>query len=195
VYSDQWKDGKPERGNSTKNHIIKYQILEDFEDTIRNIEFQPPKLNPFNEIDYKIKYMLNFESKDNPILLNTTDLAYPFNYSLSINNNGKIQNMPVDLIETFNYLVGIEVISNVQMFDRDRRYSVIRGMLHEKNVIIIWTTKDETFDPVRDLEFTESEILSQGVFDEIYVNGNSLIKNAISLDKIFKQRMNSYNFN
>ncbi len=191
IYSDNWKEGKPENGQSTKNHIIKYHYLEDFEDSIRNIRFKDTQGTVIQSDDYKLNYMLDYESKDSPVFLNIDSLNRPFEYTLSAQLDGKVADVRVDLIETFNYALGIEVLRIERKIDRSRCYLIIKGTRQEKKVIVIWTTKDETFDPVRDKEFTESEILSKERFEEIYVNGNSLIENAIALDKIFKAKLSA----
>jgi len=38
MYSDKWKDGKPQ-SNDGISHIFKYVVLEQYEDTLNNIEF------------------------------------------------------------------------------------------------------------------------------------------------------------
>ena len=191
IYSDTWKEGKPETGQSTKHHIIKYHHLEDFEDSIRNLHFIEMDGKKKGSTDYRIRYMLDFESKDSSVFLNCDQLNFPFEYVLSTYFSGAIQDLRVDLVETFNYIMGIEVSSIERKFNGSQMYLIIKGKRNDKKIIVIWTTKDQTFDPVQDKEFTESEILSHEQFEEIYVNGNSLINNAISLDKIFKSKINN----
>lgn len=58
----------------------------------------------------------------------------------------------------------------------------------EKEVIVIWRNKSDVFDPKRDKEFVQKEILTEE-YDEILVNGNSLIPDAKSVDEIFKANM------
>ena len=67
-------------------------------------------------------------------------------------------------------------------------YVVVKGYRNEKDVIVIWRNKPESFDPVKDKEFIEKEILKED-YDEILVNGNSLVKGAKSIDEIFKTSM------
>ena len=42
--------------------IIKYQVLEQYEDSLNNIDFVTPNSLALESKDYKIKYMLNFEN-------------------------------------------------------------------------------------------------------------------------------------
>jgi len=65
---------------------------------------------------------------------------------------------------------------------------LLRGKREEKSVLVIWRNKQDPFDPVRDKEFIEQEIGSDE-YDEILVNGNSLVKGANPLDDVFKENM------
>ena len=40
VYSDDWKNGKPQNTSGIR-HFMKYQYLEQYEDTLDNIEVKP----------------------------------------------------------------------------------------------------------------------------------------------------------
>jgi len=168
--------------------LFKYQALEQYEDSLNNIDFAKPNVIAKGSKDYKIKYMLEFESKGSNVFLNLDALDNPFEYKLKFEENNELKEKNIDLIETFNYLAGINVKSIKKMANGPITYVVVKGYRNEKDVIVIWRNKPESFDPVKDKEFIEKEILKED-YDEILVNGNSLVKGAKSIDEIFKTSM------
>ncbi len=189
IYSDSWKNGIPQKKNGSKKQIIKCQKLEQYEDSLNNIDIVKPNTLALESKDYKIKYMLNFETKDSNVFLNIDLLDNPFDYKLDIEEQNQIKTYNVDLIETFNYLAGIFVDKIIKKQDNSVDYIIVKGNREEKKVIVIWRNKNDSFDPKQDKEFVEKEILADDEYDEIFVNGSSLIEKAISLDGIFKKSM------
>ena len=119
IYSKAWKDGKPVVEDKAENlqgvpQIVKVLKLESYEDTLNNLELRRSGLFdhlPENaQHDYLLHYMLNIESRDS--LLNVSHFAKPFDYQLKIatNSAGAFDNKNIDLVETFNYLIGATVI-------------------------------------------------------------------------------------
>ena len=49
------------------------------------------------------------ETRDSPSLLDIARLDEPMNYALNITREGKTSPRSVDLVETFNYLLGLKV--------------------------------------------------------------------------------------
>ena len=190
IYSQNWKEGKPQDNDGSNKQIIKYQRLEQYEDTLNNIEFEKPNPIAQNTKDYKIKYMLEFESRNSKVFLNLDGLEDPFNYTLKIQQkDGVIKDEKIDLVETFNYIAGIEVSNIIMKTHNSRKYVVVRGKRNGDSVIVIWRNTKDDFDPVEDKKFIEEEILKGEEFSEILTNGNSLVKGAKSLDEIFKTSM------
>ncbi|GIV83661.1 MAG: hypothetical protein KatS3mg052_0668 [Candidatus Roseilinea sp.] len=71
------------------------------------------------------------------------------------------------------------------------RYLVYRGTLRNgRTVVVIWREiKGRTAEDYRrDAAFVAEQKLAEGA-DEIWVNGDSLIPGACSLDPIFKERL------
>ena len=92
--------------------FFKYQILEQYEDTLDNIELKENKaIGDLFKDDYLIKYFLEFETKEDPAFLNIKMLENPYEYKLKVNLSevGEPREEKVDLIETFNYLLGLKV--------------------------------------------------------------------------------------
>lgn len=196
TFSPEWKDGKPKRMATNEEaerspRIIKYQRIESYEDALNNISFTLPKGQKTLQFDdYLLNYMLEFETKGSETFLNVEKLAEPFSYKLILHEGQQTKEKIVDLPETFNYLLGMHVKTRRVHHDKDRRYLVYRGTMDHSEVVVIWReTKDwKKQDFERDKKFVTEQKLSEGS-DEIFVNGDSFIPKAKSLDPVFKHRM------
>ncbi len=188
IYSKDWKDGKPvsRQGSS---HAFKYLRLESYEDALDNITFQTPdKQTTLQLEDYVLGYMLDFETKQSDTLLNVAKLDAPFDYTLR--RQGKDEPLPVDLPETFNYLIGLHVASRRVYENKSTRYLVYRGRAESRETAILWRTTrgwgEKEFEA--DKEFVKKHKLTDGA-EDIFVNTDSFIPGARSLDPVFKRRM------
>jgi adenine-specific DNA-methyltransferase len=195
MYCTEWKDGKP-AGKEGISHIFKYQTLESYEDALNNIQLQRPEQGELLEFDdYVLKYMLQYESRDSACLLNVEKLTKPFDYELELYGGGEKRKQKVDLIETFNYLLGVSVNQiktyNVKAANREIKYRAIFGSVEGKSVIVIWRDTEgwdeETLK--KDKEFIEKTVLDGTTPDFLYINGDSFVPNALPIEKTFKERM------
>ena len=188
IYAENWRDAKPISRESSLSHVIKYQRIESYEDALNNIEFTELEHSLFEESLFS--YLLGGETRESPTFLNVAELQNPFSYQLNITNGLQIETQNVDLPETFNYLLGISVQTRQCLYDDDRRYLVYRGTVGQKTVVIIWreTKGWEQQDWERDFHFVEKHKLTEGV-GKVYVNTDSIIPNAESLDPLFKRLM------
>jgi len=112
IYSEDWKKGKPvsRRGSS---HAFKYLRLESYEDSLNNIVLAGSKHDMLDEVrareGYFLSYMLDKEASGSASLLNVEMLDKPFSYKMNITRNFESAERNIDLVETFNYLVGLTV--------------------------------------------------------------------------------------
>lgn len=196
TFTPEWKDGKPVRQATPQEalrspRVVKYIRLESYEDALNNITFEGKagqKALKFD--DYLLSYMLKWETKESATLLNVEGIASPFRYRLTITDGQESRDKVVDLPETFAYLLGLHVKTRRVYADKDRRYLVYRGRIDHRNVVVIWrdTGGWEKKEYERDKKFVAEQKLTEGA-DEVFVNGDSLIPNARSLDGVFKARM------
>jgi adenine-specific DNA-methyltransferase len=194
IYSKDWRDGKPVSREGT-SHAFKYMKLESYEDALDNVAFTHERegqeaLELYGD-EYLLRYMLDFETRGSETLLNVEKLAAPFRYTLRLRDGGETREVPVDLPETFVYLLGLRVRSRKVYRDGGRRYLVYRGQAPEQGeVVVIWRDvegwDEEDFE--RDKDFVRENNLTEGA-DEIFVNGDSFIPEARSLEGVFKRRM------
>ena len=201
TFSPAWKDGKPQRAATSKEaarspRIVKYVRLESYEDALDSIEFDDAdgQLRLEERFDdYLLTYMLHWETKGSATLLNVSKLTSPFTYRLRVHVNGEKRERPVDLPETFNYLLGLNVRTRRTYDDGGRRYLVYRGETRERpghDVAVIWreTAGWAEDDFARDRQFvSRQQMTADG--DTVYVNGDSCIPGAKAIEPMFRARM------
>lgn len=210
VYSDEWKDGKPttRKGSS---HAFKYIRLESYEDTLNNIEFS--NITFFTEQmkeEHFLRYMLDRESTGSQCLLSIGEIKNPFDYKLNITRKNESKPVIVDLIETFNYLIGLKINRNhaKQEFNaeikedeqykaliitlkkgKDYTFKTIEGTLpNGNNALVIWRTLSsdlEKDNAVLDEYFKRFE----SKYKNIYVNGDCNISEALLIEDEMKTRL------
>lgn len=181
IYSTDWKDGKP-LSREGSSHMFKYIRLESYEDTLNNLELkrteiQQQTLGENAEIrePYILSYMLDIESQGSNSLFNLDQFEDPFNYKLKINRNGENKINTVDLVETFNYLLGLKV----QQTEFIREFKVVRGeLLNGERVLIIWRNLQEKSNEDLDKFFDKQGYNTLDFeFDRVYVNGDNNLQN------------------
>ncbi|HPG34356.1 MAG TPA: site-specific DNA-methyltransferase, partial [Lentimicrobium sp.] len=178
IYSEDWKDGKPvsRKGSS---HCFKYLRLESYEDTLNNLQLQRSQTQQslladpdFGE-EYLLHYMLNVESRES--LLNLELFKRPFGYTLKVTENNALQPQEVDLVETFNYLIGL-VVETTQIIKGN---VVIEGRnLQGDKILVIWRDVEQTGNAALNEFFKKLNINTKdSEFKRIYVNGDNNLEN------------------
>ena len=196
IFTPEWKDGKPKRMATREEaerspRIIKYLCLESYEDALDNIGFDDSSGQQAMKFeDYLLKYMLAWETRESATLLNVEKLARPFDYKLHIHTNDGTRKKIVDIPETFNYLLGLHVQTRRIYDDGGRRYLIYRGLVDQRQTVILWRETEgwQKAELERDQQFVAAQKLTEDA-DEVFVNGDSFIPNAKSLDPVFKARM------
>lgn len=192
IYSENWKDGEPALPKDTKtvneanpyngiSHCLKVIKLESYEDTLNNLELRRTgqqqqlfdSMNDAQKDDYLMHYMLELESKGS--ILSVADFAKPFDYQLKITSDsaGAYTTQPIDLIDTFNYLIGLNV-QNID-YQLERGYVFIEGTLRTgEKTLVFW--RDTSVIGYEKLEKTLLERLKVNPKDReyqlIYLNGD-----------------------
>lgn len=180
IFAKEWKDGKPQADNGVfggASQIVKVLKLESYEDTLNNLELKQPVSDLFaqNEAlqnDYLLHYMLDVESRDS--LLNTQHFAKPFDYQLNIatTSAGAYEAKTIDLVETFNYLIGLRV-SEIND-KRETGLVTVQGTnASGEKTLVIWRDCEKyDYDKLnryldsRDINPQDSE------FEVVYINGD-----------------------
>jgi adenine-specific DNA-methyltransferase len=161
AYSFNWKDGKPQDKDGI-GVFFKYQYLEQYEDSLNNIELkEDQKAQELFKDEYLLKYFLDFKTKDNLYLLNIENLKNPFVYKLkvSLSEVGKPQEVIVDIPETFNYLLGIKLKKIKKRKNNGKDYLFILGEKEGQNYAIVWRELSGNEEEVKkDKEFIKKEL-------------------------------------
>ena len=101
------------------SHAFKYLRLESYEDTLNNLRFDDNPTRhkamastPSLKEDFMLHYLLDVETKGSQSLLNIDAFSDPTAYTLKVKKPGSDEyvNRNVDLLETFNYLIGLRVV-------------------------------------------------------------------------------------
>ena len=189
IFAKDWKDGKPQADNGAfggVSQIVKVLKLESYEDTLNNLELRKPAqdladmgLSETVQNDYLLHYMLDVESRDS--LLNTQYFANPFDYQLNIatTSAGAYEAKTIDLVETFNYLIGLRV-SDIDDQREKRGWVTVKGKLaNGDNTLIIWRDCEkvgygELNDFIRKNAYgvEDKAEYSEETFKVVYINGD-----------------------
>jgi adenine-specific DNA-methyltransferase len=195
AYSFNWKDGKPQDEDGI-GVFFKYQYLEQYEDTLHNIEFSKEEkaamlfenLDEDAKSEYLMKYMLKFETEGSASLLDIKKFEKPFEYKLKIKYSGKREEIVnVDLVETFNYLIGLKVNKYKFLKENKRKYVFVFGERAGKKTVVVWR-ETKNLNIKEDKDIIESN-LKHFNYDEIYINGDNAINNAKLIESEFKALM------
>ena len=193
VYADQWDAGKPVSRNGV-SHCFKYVHLETYEDALNNLELKRSEQQEmFLDADaemreqYTLSYMLDVESRGSQSLLNVEAFRNPDEYKLRVERNGETQLVNVDLVETFNWLLGL----TVKHIDVIRGVRVVEGTApNGDRVLVLWRNIDQMDNDALDKWFEKQDYNTREmVYDVFYVNGDNNLENLRRLDQTWKVRL------
>jgi len=197
VYAAYWKDGKPTTRDTGISHCFKYLRLESYEDALNNLELEdrtPDVLGLPKKVteDYLLRYALDIETRAS--LLNLQRFEDPFACTLKIYNRqtGEAEPTPIDLPETFNYLLGLRVRS-MQMRDG---FLVIEGENPAAETVrVIWRNVKEKNNTALEKFVTKTLRIntSDTEYAAIYINGDTTLddphKKILLIEKAFHELM------
>lgn len=199
TYASAWKDGRPVTIDPVKA-LYKIITLESYDDTLENLALEAPDdatqrvldLNPQAREDYVLRYMLDLESEGS--LLDLTRFDRPWHYEIKVRKGGEVTRSPVDLVETFNYLLGLHVKSYDTFGEPGLLF--VQGVIRapegatrgDDKVLVIW--RDHTicseealtknvrrfFGRVSD----DAKPLPLSDFSRIYLNGDHPLDNTVA---------------
>lgn len=201
TFSPEWADGKPARMATAEEiqrgpHILKILRVESYEDALNNLQFdrtttQQSLLEQYASLreDYVLRYMLKVESRGSASLLNVERFDDPFSYKLNISTGtaGETEPRLIDLVETFNHLIGLRV----KTMDEVRGIRVVTGLNPARErVLILWRNAKQTNNDALDEWFGKQGYNTRDQeFDVIYVNGDNNLENLRQGEQTWKVRL------
>jgi adenine-specific DNA-methyltransferase len=196
VYSADWKDGKPTAPKTGISHCFKVLKLESYEDTLNNLQLRRTKaqgellaaLPEQAREDYLLHYLLDVEGRDS--LLSVEDFKKPFDYTLNIaaDSAGAYEKRKVDLVETFNDLLGL----TVKHIDAqpERGFTRVTGTLPSgERCLVLWRDCERLDyegiarlcdDLAINLEKSTEKNATNSAFDVVYLNGDHNIPTVLA---------------
>ncbi len=178
IYSSDWRDGKPVSRDGI-SQCFKYIRLEQYEDTLNNLEIKKQQLDfqskEFQE-SYMLSYLLDTETRDS--LLNLKWFENPFEMTLKTTKDNELVETKVDMVETFNYLIGLNV--ETEDWHMDDNICVVQGKTHRDGLktLVIWRNCKEVDNEKLCNFFDKMDFRTQNTeFDVIYVNGDNTLPN------------------
>jgi adenine-specific DNA-methyltransferase len=197
IYSKDWKDGKPQSRNTGISHCFKVLRLESYEDTLNNLrlhrsraqELALESMSVEAREEYQLGYMLDLEATGSQSLLNVAAFEDPFGYSLNIATGtaGETKPVTVDLVETFNWLLGLTVLAQ----GSGGGVTWIEGTNPAgEKVLVLWrNTKDVDADALNAWCKKQKVSVLDGEFSLIYINGDHHLENLRRDDQTWKVRL------
>lgn len=202
IYSEDWRDGKPVSRKGI-SQCFKYIRLEQYEDTLNNLVLKEES-NLFNSAgnqgfkeSYMLGYMMDTEARGS--LFSLEWFVNPFAMTLKTTKDNELVETPVDMVETFNFLIGLHV--ETEHWHKDGNICVVEGVTHRKNekALVIWRNCEVVDNQAlnRFFEKMDYSTLARD-FDVIYVNGDNTLPNlrrdedrwkVVLIEEEFKNRM------
>lgn len=188
VYSDDWDQGRPSLSRTGISHCFKVVKIEGYEDALSNLQLRRtadqdelfPKLPRDARDDYLLNYFLDVESRDS--LLSVKDFRKPFSYTLSIavDSAGALLPRNVDLVETFNYLIGLRV----KQIDAqpERGFVTVTGTLPSgETCLVLWRDCEKLdYEGITKLCDRLAINPADSEYDVVYINGDHNIPTVLT---------------
>lgn len=176
IYSKDWDGGKPVSREGC-SHCFKYMRLEQYEDTLNNLTIEPVNISKDNADfydGYVLGYMLDIETRDS--LFNMKWFRNPWNMKLRITRQNETREEKIDVIETFNYLIGLNVTS---ILYPKKGICTVDGVTRSgERTLVIWRDCDTVDNDALNDSFRRMSYSTRDTeFDRIYVNGDNNLEN------------------
>lgn len=200
IYSKEWKNGKPILRDGV-SHCFKYIRLEQYEDTLNNLVVIPQHTEFHDENAFKESYMLGYmmDTETSGSLFNLDWFVNPFNMTLKTTKDNELVETKVDMVETFNFLIGLNV--EAIHWHNDDNICVVEGRTHRDGdrTLVIWRNCEKVDNDGLNQFFERMDFRTRdSEFDIILVNGDNTLSNirrdeerwkVVLIEEEFQKRM------
>jgi len=188
VYSAAWKVGKPTAPETGISHCFKVIKLESYEDTLNNLQLRRTfaqgdllkTLPQQAKDDYLLNYLLDVESRGS--LLSVEDFKKPFDFTLNVavDSAGAFDPRKIDLVETFNFLIGLRV-KHIDA-QPQRGFVTVTGTLpSNETCLVLWRDCDVLdYEGISKLCDKLAINPADNEFDVVYINGDHNIPTVLT---------------
>lgn len=180
VYSADWKNGKATAHETGISHAFKVLKIESYEDALNNLQLKRDDaqqtlfdtLPQETKDDYLLRYMLEIESRGS--LLSVTHFNKPFDCRLkvAVDSAGAYEERTIDLVETFNYLIGLRV-KHIDMH-LNKGFVTVAGWLPSgEKTLVLWRDVERVdYDQLNRLCDKLAINPADSEFEVVYINGD-----------------------
>ena len=188
VFSADWSEGKATSPETGISHCFRVLKLESYEDTLNNLQLRPTSaqgdlLNTLPQQakdDYLLNYLLDVESRGS--LLSVEDFKKPFDYTLNVavDSAGAFEPRKIDLVETFNFLIGLRV-KHIDA-QPQRGFVTVTGTLpSNETCLVLWRDCDVLdYEGISKLCDKLAVNPADNEFDVVYINGDHNIPTVLT---------------
>lgn len=201
IYSSDWRDGKPVSRDGI-SQCFKYIRLEQYEDTLNNLALGDAPADLFSQpADFRESYMLSYmlDTETRGSLFDLQKFKNPFDVSIKTTRDNELVETPVDMVETFNYLIGLDV--ETMSWHKDGNICVVEGKTHRRGdkTLVIWRNRKVVDNEKLNNFFEKMDFNPRNTeYDLIYVNGDNTLPNlrrdeecwkVVMIEEEFEKRM------
>lgn len=188
VYSSEWKSGKPCTVDTGVSHCVKILKLESYEDTLNNLQLYKSanqddlfaKLPQQAAVDYLLNYMLDVESRDSLLSLQVFKTPFDYRLNIAVDSAGAFEPRKVDLVETFNYLIGLRVKQIDAQIERG--FVTVTGALPSgETCLVLWRDCEKLdYEGITKLCDKLAINPADNEYDVVYINGDHNIPTVLT---------------
>ncbi len=188
AFSSEWDMGKPTAPETGISHAFKVLKIESYEDTLNNLELRRSAeqqsllegLGQEARDDYLLRYLLDIESRGSILSVDSFHKPFDCTLKVAVDSAGACEERSIDLVETFNYLIGLKVKQIDAL--RDRGIVMVQGTLPTgEKTLVIWRDCEQVdyealnrFCDSHDINPRDSE------FEVVYINGDHNIPSVLT---------------
>lgn len=187
VYAEKWRVGRPVAPETGISHAFKVLKLEGYEDTLNNLDLERSQaqgtllggLSDKARDDYLMRYMLDVEATGS--LFSVSDFRRPFDYTprVAVDSAGAWEERKVDLVETFNYLIGLTV-KHIDIQLRQGFVTVEGWLPTGEKTLVLWRDAEKIgYEDLTRLCDKLAINPADSEFDVVYINGDHNIPTVL----------------
>lgn len=176
-----WSDGRPTARDANDaaaaRTVAKIARLESYDDALEAVtldrrEDRVGRRDAPPESDHQLRYTLDRRAGE--ARLSVDRFRNPWSYTIKTHRDGVARDTPVDLVETFNYFIGLRV-ERYATFGEDGLLFVLGTDPGGRRVLVVWRDCERFPNGVLEGKWPEAlEALGASGIDLVYVNGDEL---------------------